>query len=65
MNVAYKILEFGRIDVHGDDGIWFDKGLTEMGRNALSAMEDSSIVLCLVNPSIETFNDANFANYAN
>lgn len=45
MKVAYKTLEFGRIDVYGDDGIWFDKGLTEAGRNALTAMEDSNIVL--------------------
>ncbi len=57
MNVAYKTLEFGRIDVHGDDGIWFKKGLTEVGSKALTAMEDSNIVLCLINPSPATFND--------
>jgi hypothetical protein len=57
MTVAHSILSFGRIDVKGDDGVWFDKGLTENGRKALAAMEDSSIVLCLVNPSVENFID--------
>lgn len=56
MNVAHKVLEFGRIDVAGDDGKWFDKGLTECGTKALKSMQDSSIVLHLVNPSMETFN---------
>ena len=57
MTVAHKILSFGRIDVKGDDGVWFDNGLTESGHKALKTMEDSSIVLCLMNPSIKTFND--------
>jgi len=43
--------------VKGDDGVWFDNGLTESGHKALKTMEDSSIVLCLMNPSVETFND--------
>jgi len=57
MNVAHKTLDFGRIDIKGDDSVWFDSGLTESGRKALTCLEDSSIVLRLVNPSIETFND--------
>lgn len=57
MNIAFKTLSFGRIDVHGDDGMWFNKGLTESGRTALKAIEDSSIVLNMINPSAETFND--------
>lgn len=57
MKIAYSALGFGRIDVDGDDGKWFDRGLTDCGREALRAMEDSSIVLHLVNPSKETFAD--------
>ena len=57
MLVAYTILGFGRIDVKGDDGKWLSKGLTDCGRRALAAMEDSSIVLNLVNPPKESFSD--------
>lgn len=56
LNVAHKVLGFGRLDVTGDDGKWFDRGLTECGAKALKSMQDSSIVLNLVNPSVETFN---------
>ncbi|MFZ5517990.1 MAG: M20/M25/M40 family metallo-hydrolase [Candidatus Zhuqueibacterota bacterium] len=54
MLVAQKTLEFGRLDVAGDDGRWFDKGLTECGAKALKTMQDSSIVLHLIRPSQET-----------
>lgn len=57
LTVAHKILSFGRIDVKGDDSVWFDRGLTESGRLALKAIEDSSIALCLIHPSRETFYD--------
>ena len=63
MLIAYTALGFGRIDIHGDDAVWFNNGLTEDGRKALAAMEDSSIVLNLVNPSSGTFSDVlNAAN---
>jgi len=57
MLIAYSILNFGRIDVKGDDEKWFVNGLTDKGRKALAVMEDSSIVLNLINPSKETFAD--------
>jgi len=56
MLVARKLLEFGRIDVAGDDGRWFDKGLTACGATALKTMQDSSIVLHLIRPTRETLN---------
>jgi len=57
MRIAYTVIGFGRIDIHGDDNLWFRNGLTEDGRKGFAAMEDSSIVLHLLNPSMETFND--------
>ena len=57
MYIAHAALGFGRIDIKADDGVWFDNGLTDRGTVALSAMEDSSIVLHLINPSIETLKD--------
>ena len=55
--IAHAILGFGRIDVKGDDGIWFDDGLTEKGREIFGMLEDSSIVFYLIEPTKKTFKD--------
>ena len=54
--VSKNVLDFGRVDVTGDDGVWFSNGLTEKGKAALTAMENNSITLRLINPSEATFN---------
>jgi hypothetical protein len=55
--IVQSALTPGRLDVNGDDGIWFDKGLTEKGREVFSFMEDSSVVIYLITPSKESFSD--------
>ncbi len=55
--MAQSILGFWRVDIEGDDGVWLNKGLTDAGRIALSALEDSSIALKLINPAPESFSD--------
>ncbi len=50
MKVAKDVLNFGRIEINGDDSPWFDKGLTEKGVSALSVMDKKKIVLHLKNP---------------
>ena len=57
LRIAHAALGFGRFDVSGDDGIWFDKGLTEKGQVVFKSMEDSNIVVYLIEPSKETFAD--------
>ncbi len=54
MRVAKEVLNFGRIDVTGDDGIWFDKGVTEIGAKAIGAIGKNQICLHLINPTSET-----------
>jgi hypothetical protein len=53
--VAKNALDFGRVDVKGDDGVWFSNGMTEKGKAALTTMEDNGITLCLINPTDATF----------
>ena len=49
---ASKSLGFGRIDIHGSDGAWVDKGqLTRKGRYDLGMLEEERIVVNLVGPS--------------
>lgn len=57
MQIAKEVLDFGRIDIQGDDGVWFDQDLTEQGTAALTAMEKKSLVLHLMNPSKATLID--------
>ncbi len=52
--LAKEALGFGRMDIKGDDGIWFKDGLTEKGAAALAALQDSAIVLHLIHPSAQT-----------
>ncbi len=43
---------FGRVDIHGSDGVWVDKGqLTRRGRYDLGMLEEEGIVVNLVGPS--------------
>jgi hypothetical protein len=57
MHVAKEALNFGRVDIVGDDGIWFKGGLTEAGVSAVKAMQDSNIVIHLIQPSRKTLQD--------
>lgn len=54
MKLAKEILNFGRLDIQGDDGIWFDQGLTEKGIKALKEMRKKKIALHLMNPTKAT-----------
>lgn len=54
MEIGRDVLDFGRLDIDGDDDVWFDQGLTEEGVTALAAMEKKNIVLHLMNPSKAT-----------
>jgi hypothetical protein len=49
---ASKSLGFGRVDIHGSDGAWVDKGqLTRKGRYDLGMLEEERIVVNLFRPS--------------
>jgi hypothetical protein len=54
MELSKEILNFGRLDIHGDDGIWFNQGLTKQGAVALEAMETNEIALHLIEPTQAT-----------
>jgi hypothetical protein len=58
MKISKELLNFGRIDVYGDDGVWFDSGLTKSGITALAAMNKIDIALHLIGPSRETLREA-------
>jgi len=53
------LLNFGRVDVIGNDGAWFNfnSGVSEKGREAIKVMETNNIVLNLVNPSAKLLGD--------
>jgi hypothetical protein len=53
------LLNFGRIDVSGNDGAWFNfnSGISDKGREAVKAMEAGNIVVNLVNPSPKLLGD--------
>jgi hypothetical protein len=50
-------LNFGRIDVAGPDGAWFGDKVSAAGKDALKAIEASSIVVNLVRPSAAALSD--------
>ena len=50
-------LDFGRVDVIRDDGVWFNNGLTENGRAAIKTLEANNIVVNLVKPSQKLLSD--------
>ncbi len=53
-----ELLGFGRVDVKGDDGVWFAGGrLTARGREVLKAMEAANIVLHLDSPAAGLLRD--------
>ncbi|MBN2088038.1 M28 family peptidase [candidate division KSB1 bacterium] len=54
IQVAKELLDFGRIDMMGDDGVWFNKGLTEKGAAALEMLGKNRIVLHLIKPEKAT-----------
>jgi hypothetical protein len=52
------LLDFRRVDVVQDDGRWFDRGLTEEGREALKTMEENNLVFNFVDPLSGLLGDA-------
>jgi Peptidase family M28/PA domain len=55
------LLDFGRIDVTGNDGYWFGDKVTSEGRDALKAIESANVAINLVNPPaslVADFTDA-------
>ncbi|KAA3620076.1 MAG: hypothetical protein DWQ05_04935 [Calditrichaeota bacterium] len=54
IKLAKEVINFGRLDVSGDDGMWFNQGLTEAGTNALKMMEKNKIALHLMKPEKAT-----------
>ncbi len=57
LETTATLLDFGRVDVVRDDGIWFDGGLTQKGREAVKAMEAANVAINLVNPSARLLGD--------
>jgi hypothetical protein len=50
---ASEALGFRRVDIHGDDGAWIDKGrLTRQGRYDFGLLEEERITVNLVSPSL-------------
>jgi hypothetical protein len=52
-------LDFGRVDVVKNDGLWFNfnSGVTDKGKEAIKAMESGNVVLNLINPSSRLLGD--------
>ena len=57
LGIAKNVLDFGRIDLKGDDGVWLNNGLTEKGKLALAGIQDNGVVINLINPTKQSFND--------
>jgi len=53
-----NLLDFRRVDVVKDDGVWFDGGLTKNGHAALQAMEANNLVFNFIDPSSGLLGDA-------
>ncbi|UCF17703.1 MAG: M20/M25/M40 family metallo-hydrolase, partial [Phycisphaerales bacterium] len=50
---ASEALGFGRIDIHGNDGAWIDKGrLTRQGRYDFGLLDEERITVNLISPSL-------------
>ncbi len=55
---AAEFIGFGRLDVEGDDGIWFSGGrITRSGRDAITFMEENNIWVHLASPSQSLFSE--------
>ncbi len=54
---ATTLLDFGRIDVVGNDGYWFGDKVTPEGKDALKAIEGNNVAINLVNPSASLVSD--------
>ncbi len=57
MKMAFTSLNYGRIDVTGNDGIWFENGLTTTGASALKEMEKINVAVNLIKPSQKMVDD--------
>ena len=57
IKIAQSILNFGRVDIKGDDGVWFSNGITEKGKEAVKELQSSNIVINLINPTPASFED--------
>jgi len=54
VKIAKEALNFGRIDITGDDGAWFDRGITEKGTEVMGLITKNQICLHLIKPEVET-----------
>ena len=54
LQIAKGVLDVGRLDLKGDDGVWFNQGLTARGDSALKILESEQIALHLVAPGRAT-----------
>ncbi len=54
VRITKEVLNFGRIDVPGDDDIWFDKGVTGRGADVMRFLMKNQICLHLIKPETET-----------
>jgi hypothetical protein len=59
MTTTAALLNFGRVDVPANDGVWFNfnSGVSDKGREAVKAMESKNITVNLVNPSAKLLGD--------
>ncbi len=57
LQTAATLLDFGRLDVLGNDGYWFGDTLTPDGREALKATEAANVTLNLVRPPMSLVSD--------
>jgi hypothetical protein len=51
------LLDFGRLDIAGNDGSWFGDKVTPDGREALKAIEGANVTINLINPSASLLAD--------
>ncbi len=57
LETATTLLDFGRLDVTGNDGIWFGDKVTPEGREALKAIEAASVTVNLINAPASLVSD--------
>jgi hypothetical protein len=61
VEAAASVLDVGRVDVAGEDGVWFSDGVTDRGRAAIKTMEASGVVVNLVSPTPKLLSNVLFA----
>ena len=57
LTLAATVLEFGRVDITKEDGVWVKDGLTQDGKAAVKALEAAGVIVHLVKPSAKLLAD--------